>query len=50
MRVVGGAAKGRRLRAPKGPSVRPTADHVRQAIFDIIGPSVGDARVLDLFA
>ena len=31
-------------------SVRPTADHVRQAIFDIIGRSVRDASVLDLFA
>lgn len=29
--------------------IRPTADHVRQAIFDILG-DVRDARVLDLFA
>jgi 16S rRNA (guanine966-N2)-methyltransferase len=50
VRVVGGIAKGRRLRAPKGLATRPTADHVRQAIFDILGPSVQDARVLDLFA
>jgi 16S rRNA (guanine966-N2)-methyltransferase len=50
MRVVGGAAKGRRLRAPRGPAIRPTADHVRQAIFDIIGRTVKGARVLDLFA
>lgn len=50
MRVVGGTAKGRRLRAPKGLATRPTADHVRQAIYDIIGPGVHHARVLDLFA
>jgi 16S rRNA (guanine966-N2)-methyltransferase len=50
MRVVAGTAKGRRLRAPAGMRVRPTADHVRQAIFDILGDSVVDARVLDVFA
>lgn len=49
MRVVAGEAKGRRLRAPKGLKVRPTADNVRQAIYDILGP-VDGARVLDLFA
>jgi 16S rRNA (guanine966-N2)-methyltransferase len=50
MRVVSGQAKGRRLRAPKGLRVRPTADHVRQAVYDILGPAPRDARVLDLFA
>lgn len=50
MRVVGGFAKGRHLRAPKGLATRPTADHVRQAIFDILGSSVRGSRVLDLFA
>lgn len=35
---------------PKGRSIRPTADRVREAIFNIIAPHVPDARVLDLFA
>lgn len=49
MRVVSGEAKGRRLRAPRDLKIRPTADQVRQAIFDILGPVEG-FRVLDLFA
>jgi len=50
VRVVAGEAKGRRLRAPATLRVRPTADRVRQAIFDILGEDVRDLRVLDLFA
>lgn len=49
MRVISGIAKGRRLRAPAGLRVRPTADRVRQTIFDMLGTTEGD-RVLDLFA
>lgn len=41
--------KGRRLAAVKG-RVRPTAAKVREAIFNILGPAVAGARVLDLFA
>lgn len=36
--------------APKGRDIRPTADRVREAIFNIIGPRVQGAVVLDLFA
>jgi 16S rRNA (guanine966-N2)-methyltransferase len=50
MRVTGGEAKGSRLRTLKRAETRPTADQVRKAIFDILGTSVEDARVLDLFA
>jgi 16S rRNA (guanine966-N2)-methyltransferase len=50
MRVTGGEAKGARLRTSRGPETRPTADQVRKAIFDILGPGVDGARVLDLFA
>ncbi|MGH2728255.1 MAG: RsmD family RNA methyltransferase, partial [Actinomycetota bacterium] len=50
MRVTGGAAKGARLRTLAGPETRPTTDMARKAIFDIIGPAVEGARVLDLFA
>jgi 16S rRNA (guanine966-N2)-methyltransferase len=50
MRIIGGIAAGRILRAPKGLEVRPTPDLVRQAIFNSLGVRVGGARVLDLFA
>jgi 16S rRNA (guanine966-N2)-methyltransferase len=30
--------------------VRPTADQVREAVFQILAPHLADARVLDLFA
>lgn len=50
MRVTGGDAKGARLRTLRGADTRPTADQVRKAIFDILGPDLEGARVLDLFA
>ena len=50
MRIIGGADRGRRLRAPRGLRTRPTADRMRVTLFDILGPSVAGARVLDLFA
>ena len=49
MRVVSGAYGGRRLRAPPGRGVRPTADRVREAIFAMLGPIEG-CMALDLFA
>ena len=36
MRIVAGIARGRRLRAPKGRLVRPTADRVKEAVFSIL--------------
>jgi 16S rRNA (guanine966-N2)-methyltransferase len=48
VRVVGGELRGRRLHAPRGASVRPTADRVREAVFSILGDIQG-TRVLDLF-
>jgi 16S rRNA (guanine966-N2)-methyltransferase len=50
MRVSGGDAKGARLRSLRAADMRPTADQVRKAVFDILGPSVEGRRVLDLFA
>jgi 16S rRNA (guanine966-N2)-methyltransferase len=50
MRIVGGADRGRRLRAPRGQGTRPTAERVREALFDILGPAVAGTRVLDLYA
>jgi 16S rRNA (guanine(966)-N(2))-methyltransferase RsmD len=48
LRVSGGEARGRRLKAPK--NIRPTQDMVKQAIFNMVGPRIEGARVLDLFA
>jgi len=51
MRIIAGSSKGARIFAPKGHETRPTADRVREAAFNLIGPGrVEDATVLDLFA
>ena len=50
MRIVAGSLKGRVIVAPTGRGVRPTLEMVREAIFDILGPEIKDATVLDLFA
>lgn len=50
MRIIAGEARGRRLFAPDGLDTRPTQDRVRESLFNILGPLVPGARVLDLFA
>lgn len=50
MRVIGGHLGGRRLESLAGRRIRPTADRVREAIFNILGDAVVGARVLDLYA
>ena len=55
MRIVGGRLRGRALSiAPKSQAIRPTADRLRESLFNILvhayGDPVADARVLDLFA
>ncbi len=50
VRVVGGAAKGHRLQAPRGTDTRPTSDKVRESIFNIVRDEFVDRAVLDLFA
>src|SRR5688572_30190726 len=50
MRIIGGTAAGRILKAPRGYDVRPTPDLVRQAIFNSLGVRVVGTRVLELFA
>ena len=57
MRIVAGAWRGRALQAPPGDTTRPTADRVRQALFDMLlhapwggRDAVEGARVLDVFA
>lgn len=52
MRVIAGSARGRRLEAPRGRLVRPTADRVKEALFSVLGSRVDleGAVLLDLFA
>lgn len=64
MRIVGGRHRGRRIEAPEGLAVRPTADRTREAMFNILtqgklpwpkarasaGNPLAEARVLDAFA
>ncbi|MEX0827158.1 MAG: 16S rRNA (guanine(966)-N(2))-methyltransferase RsmD [Acidimicrobiia bacterium] len=50
MRIIAGAAKGRRLKGPPGDSTRPMMDRVKEAIFSSLGSAVNGARVLDLYA
>jgi 16S rRNA (guanine966-N2)-methyltransferase len=54
MRVVGGRLRGRSLASPKTNVIRPTADRLREALFNILVHAYDDpiagARVLDLFA
>jgi 16S rRNA (guanine966-N2)-methyltransferase len=54
MRVVGGRLRGRALTGPNSPAIRPTADRLREALFNILAHAYGDpiagARVIDLFA
>ena len=54
MRIIAGAAKGRKLFTPESGTskshIRPTSDRAREALFSILGPFVPGAIVLDLFA
>ena len=54
MRVVGGRLRGRNLASPASHAIRPTADRLRESVFNILVHRFGDpisaARVLDLFA
>lgn len=50
MRLTGGEARGRRLKVPRGLLIRPTADRVREALFDILGARVRGSRFLDVYA
>ncbi len=54
MRIVGGRLGGRTLASPRSQAIRPTADRLRESLFNILvhgyGDPVGGVRVLDLFA
>ncbi len=50
MRIITGSARGRRLVAPDGTDVRPTAEVTKEAVFSAIHFEIEGARMLDLFA
>ena len=50
MRIVAGKFGGRDLTSPNDFRVRPTAEHVRAELLDMLRADVPNARVLDLFA
>jgi len=54
MRIVAGKFRGKQLSSPADGSIRPTADRVRESVFNILasrlGPGLDGKRVLDLFA
>jgi len=50
LRIIGGDLKGKRLKSIHGKLIRPTADRIREAIFNILSNSIAKALVLDLFA
>ncbi len=49
MRIIGGKHRGRVLTEFKGEAIRPTADRVKESVFNILSREIARARVLDLF-
>lgn len=50
MRVIGGSARSLQLQCPKGLRIRPTADIMRETLFNSLGPQVHEAAFCDLYA
>jgi len=50
MRIVAGEFRGRQLKSPTWDGLRPTSDRLRETLFNILGPSVRGATVLDGYA
>ncbi len=50
LRIIAGTARGRKLRSVPGDITRPITDRVKESLFDIIGPDIRNATLLDLFA
>ena len=50
MRVITGAARGRRLKELEGYETRPTTDRVKEGVFNIVQFDIEGRKVLDLFA
>jgi 16S rRNA (guanine(966)-N(2))-methyltransferase RsmD len=50
MRIIAGHARGRRLKTRKGSQTRPTADKVKESLFNILAARITGSRFLDVFA
>jgi len=50
VRIIGGAHRGRKLIFPSLPGLRPTADRVRETLFNWLQPLLPGADCLDLYA
>lgn len=50
VRIIGGKWRGRKLRFPAVPGLRPTLGRARETLFNWLAPELPDARCLDLFA
>ena len=50
LRIIGGSWRGRKLRFPAAPLIRPTPDRVRETLFNWLAGRIAGARCLDLFA
>ncbi|GFI61111.1 ribosomal RNA small subunit methyltransferase D [Clostridiales bacterium] len=50
MRVIAGSARRLRLEAPEGIDTRPTADRVKESLFNMLNPDIFGCRFLDLFS
>jgi 16S rRNA (guanine966-N2)-methyltransferase len=50
VRIIGGRLRGSKLPVPDAPGLRPTADRVRETLFNWLQGELAGARVLDLFA
>lgn len=50
MRIIAGALKGRRLKAPSWEGLRPTSDRLRETLFNVLAPRVPGSRFLDVYA
>jgi len=50
MRIIAGTYRGLRLRTLKGGNLRPTTDQLRETLFDVLGPRIQGATLLDAYA
>lgn len=50
LRIVAGSLKGKRLTSPTWEGLRPTAERLRETLFNVLGPNLRGARVLDGYA
>lgn len=50
MRIISGQYRGRQIATLKGGKLRPTSDQLRETLFDVLGPRITGARLLDAYA